>query len=178
LSYKRRLVIDTSVLVMASGGQDGIVPTSRNCRNVLESVLRICHKAVVSEALNIEWENHRSKYIVQWRSAMQKRGKVIRIVATERPSLRQLILDEHIQSASHQEAAKKDFHLIEAAIETDWIVLSLDDTIRGIFAVCCDRDDHLASVIWVHPDDGTVLGWLEDGAMPDDDKRLAKYEPK
>lgn len=174
MSVRRRLVIDTSVL-RSAGGENAVHPTSAHCRAVLFAILQICHKATVSAELRAEWDKHQSKYATQWRSAMRKKGKLIETKLTEKTGLRNKVLQVHQQAPTKQEAALKDFHLVEAAIEADWIVISLDDTVRQIFAEACEIGDKLSEVVWVHPDDGDILTWLEDGAMPQQHKRLFAY---
>src|SRR5712691_9172343 len=68
-----------------------------------------------------------------------------------------------------REAMRKDFLLIEAALATDRIVISLDDTARGLFAVAARSVGELRNVAWVNPDkteEQSVL-WLENGAKPE-----------
>jgi hypothetical protein len=169
-------VIDANIL-RSAGGEEAVHPTSAQCRAVLSAILNICHKATVCSELREEWDKHQSKYATLWRSAMQKKRKIITIEVTEKSGLRQTVSDFHEQARTKQEAALKDFHLVEAAIETDWIVISLDDTVRKIFAEACQEGDQLAKVIWVHPSDEDILVWLENGAIPQDNKRLLAYNP-
>ena len=61
-----------------------------------------------------------------------------------------------------RESILKDFHLIEAALTTDKIVVSRDDRARSLFNV-----PELNTVVWVnpvtnHPD---CLTWLAEGAQ-------------
>lgn len=174
MSNRKRIVIDASVL-RAAGGENAIHPTSKHCRDVLYAVLTICHKAVLSDALREEWDAHQSKFAKIWRSSMQKRKKIIPLPVAEKLGIRNQVLDRHQASERNQEAALKDFHLIEAAIDTDRIVVSLDDTVRRIFAEACAGEDGLSQIIWVHLDESDILRWLESGAYHLDAKRLAAY---
>lgn len=175
MTFRQRLVIDANIL-RAAGAHNAINPASRNCRAVLFSILTICHKATLCATLREEWDKHQSKYALKWRSAMQKKGKLIDIQVTVKTGLRQSVLDNCRDAISRQEAATKDFHLVEAAIETDWIVISADNTVREIFADACRKGDKLSEIVWVHPDDEDILDWLADGAIRQQDKQLSAYK--
>jgi hypothetical protein len=66
---------------------------------------------------------------------------------------------------------QKDLHLVEAALVTDRIVISLDETARAELSVPA-----AAEVMWVHPVDkgGHVVYWLNKGAEPIDAWKLGQ----
>ncbi|MGA2881051.1 MAG: hypothetical protein ABSG13_19040 [Bryobacteraceae bacterium] len=66
-------------------------------------------------------------------------------------------------------SAQKDLHLIEAALATDKIVISLDARARAELSV-----QAAAEVMWIHPVDegGHVIYWLNKGAEPVEAWRL------
>ncbi len=68
-------------------------------------------------------------------------------------------------------SAQKDLHLVEAALATDKIVISLDDRARSELSVPA-----AAGVMWVHPVDegGHVIYWLNKGAEPRDEWRMGQ----
>jgi hypothetical protein len=68
-------------------------------------------------------------------------------------------------------SAQKDLHLIEAALATDNVVVSLDDKARAELSVPA-----AAEVMWVHPVDegGHVIYWLNKGAEPVDEWKLGQ----
>lgn len=175
MSIRRVLVVDTSVLVNAAGGQDAKVPTSINCLAVTEAIYTICHKVAVSPMLQTEWDNHASVYSRKWQAAMLRRGKIVLVEAKERPGIRQKVLEKYEHATAKQDAVLKDFHLVEAAIEADRIVISLDNTVRDLFGGACDEDDKLSEIMWVHPNDEDILDWLEKGALPDPEKYLIVF---
>ena len=51
-----------------------------------------------------------------------------------------------------REAARKDCHLLYAALESDRTVASLDETIRRLFAAACPAAVEIRDVVWVNPD--------------------------
>ena len=71
----------------------------------------------------------------------------------------------------------KDFHLIEAALQTDKTVISVDETVRLCFHTVAQRVHILKHIIWVNPckDDELCIEWLHNGAESEQ-KRLLGHE--
>ena len=69
-------------------------------------------------------------------------------------------------------SARKDLHLIEAALATDNIVISLDDRARTELSLPA-----AAEVMWVNPVDerGHVICWLNKGAEPIEEWKLGQH---
>jgi len=153
------LVIDASV-ANAAGWSDH--PDSSASRYFLRAVLDTCHQMVLTPALAEEWRRHQSKYAREWRKSTYARRKIRQLEAAENGNLRARILDP---GAGLQALAirRKDVRLIEAAILTGHIVVSLDEEAREAFEV-----RELNSVMWVNPvqEHEGVSTWLEDGAPP------------
>jgi hypothetical protein len=66
---------------------------------------------------------------------------------------------------------EKDCLLIEAALATNRIILSLDETARGHFERSCGKVGELRSIMWANPfrpEEGVVT-WIRTGCerMPD-----------
>jgi len=116
----RRLVIDASV---ASAAGQTMAPASRRCREFLQAVLRISHRAAMTPLLREEWKRHQSLFARAWLAEMTSKGKVEATPDVQNDQLR--------TEAPGTRSAQKDLHLIEAALATDKIVVSLDDTARG-----------------------------------------------
>src|ERR1700733_12490318 len=133
----RRLVIDASV---ASAAGQTMAPASRRCREFLQAVLRISHRAAMTPLLREEWKRHQSLFARAWLAEMTSKGKVEATPDVQNDQLR--------TEAPGTRSAQKDLHLIEAALATDKIVVSLDDTARGELSVPA-----AAEVMWVHPVD-------------------------
>ncbi|VXD11233.1 hypothetical protein PL8927_140065 [Planktothrix serta PCC 8927] len=68
------LVIDASV-ARSCGGEDAKHPTSKNCRDFLNAVLKICHSMVMTPELKVEWNKHESTFARKWRVSMIARRK-------------------------------------------------------------------------------------------------------
>jgi hypothetical protein len=73
------------------------------------------------------------------------------------------------RSSEQREAVRKDLHLIEAALQADRIIVSLDENARMLFQV-----QELHPIIWVNPvsEHLRIQSWLEHGAPPVDEWKL------
>ena len=74
------------------------------------------------------------------------------------------------------EALRKDFHLLQAALATDQTVISLDETIRGLFKRASQQVGEILNIIWVNPDrtaEEHPIAWLQNGAPSEPHRRLS-----
>jgi hypothetical protein len=129
----RRLVVDASV---ASAAGQTRHPTSFRSREFLGEVLKISHRMVMTATIADEWDRHQSLYATRWRAEMRARNKVIDSSDVQNEEVRrQVRLSKTVQ---------KDLHLIEAALATDQIVISLDDRAQAELCVNATKE-----VTWV-----------------------------
>jgi hypothetical protein len=103
-AVSRRLVIDASV---ASAAGQTMAPASRRCREFLQAFLCISHRAAMTPLLREEWKRHQSLFARARLAAVTSEGKVQAVPDAGRGAL------------------------VKAALATDKIVVSLDDTARG-----------------------------------------------
>ena len=83
-----------------------------------------------------------------------------------RDEIRRLPLPERTVAAM-----LKDAHLVEAALSTDGLIVSLDDEARKGFARASQSIPRIEGIVWVNPErDRNVRDWLRSGA-PRDEKR-------
>jgi len=159
----KNLVIDASV-ARASGGDGATHPTSVITRDFLQAVLTICHKAVMTPAIRDEWNQHQSNFALKWRRSMMARRKLMLLDVEERQDVRQSVELEDV-TPEQKDAMLKDCHLIEAALQTDRQIISLDDTARKLFVGLSHRVADIQDVTWVNPvsDTEQVMTWLEGG---------------
>jgi len=146
----RRIVIDASIL-RAAGSIDAVHPTAAHCRDVLQAVLTICHRAALSADLKVEWKQHQSKFARKWRTEMYARGKVIDVLACP-PE--QALGDRRADapfSDNHRQALEKDTHLVMAAAETDHIIFSLDDRMRALLNRLPRNQPETRRLLWINP---------------------------
>lgn len=193
-SKSRRLVIDTSVAQAA--GRSNNSPPSKPCRDFLLAVLEICHHFVMTPDLRAEWNRHQTEFVSEWRKEMIARKKFHFVSPDENDLLREnlekcatnglAVKAEYISPRSLSQlnaddpnenakaAMLKDLCLLEAALATDKTVISLDNTVRNLFAVATEQITEIRSIVWVNPneDEEKTQAWLEKGAKPDKSLRL------
>jgi hypothetical protein len=167
----RRIVVDASVAMSAG---KGIHPISAMSRDFLLEMMTICHKAVVSKEIMVEWKKHASLFSVSWLAAMRRRRKVV----TVNPETG----EEHLQvlrriagfTSQQIDAMEKDLLLILAALETDELIASCDSTARNLFARASREVTVIQNIVWVNPIDEnhSPLDWLKSGARNSPDRRL------
>jgi len=168
----RRLIIDASI-ARAAGREEAIHPTSKHCCEFLTTVLKVCHRIVITPDILQEWKKHQSRFASTWLSQMYGRKKVHdEVGATVDNKLRNGI-KQHTGSEKDCAAMLKDIHLIEAAQATDQTVISLDETVRKLFNLSTKHIGVLKNIVWVNPDkaDEQPFLWLKNGAKPEK-KRL------
>jgi len=173
-SDSKLLVIDADVACSSSETiKDD--PVSTLCQDFLEQVKKICHKAIKTDEIQKEWSNHESRYFRKWSVRMTKgimkifepNPKKIRSVKALKLGSR---VEKLVKSPKEKEAILKDLHLIEAALATDQIVISRDDTTAGLLKKYQDQIPEFQKIIWLNPTKNpeAVIKWLEAGANPQD----------
>lgn len=131
---------------------------------MLDTILRVCHSVVMPPQGWEEWRRHASVLARTWLSSMVARRKVVRL--EEPGDAPGDLLSRTGFGASQLRDAEKDFWMVHAALRTDGIVLSLDDTARGLYARVAERHRTVAKLIWVNPAESPdeIVRWLETGA--------------
>ena len=159
------LVIDTDIARAAGGGNKQREP-SKSCRLFMDIMLdHTEHKVVLTRAIQEEWNNHQSIATLTWRRTMIAQKRICLIHAPADARLRQKV-EECASSENKRKAMLKDIHLIEAAVQADKIVISMDETVRQCFREIIHNIRPLAFVAWVNPCiiEETPLDWLQNGA--------------
>lgn len=172
----KRLVIDTDV-ARASGSEEATQPRPKHCRNFLQKVLLLSYSVVMTPEISNEWKRHRSDFAREWRVSMDARKKVYRVNVPANEELR----DKIEKTAIHENEIgdmQKDFHLLEAALATDQTIVSLDETVRGLFARATQSVGEIRDIVWVNPErteKEEPLVWLQNGAPPEDHRKLRTW---
>lgn len=137
------LVVDADIL-RAAGHSEG---HASNIREVLQTILTVCHRVLLSGEARSEWDTHASRFARTWWTAMSSRGKIQPVV---------------LQLASHEAALgscglaperlpnlNKDLHLVVAALEHgDRIVISNDKRAAGGFSELACAIPAYGGVAW------------------------------
>ena len=170
----KQLVIDADV-ARASGSETATHPRAEHCRDFLNAVLSLSHRIVMTEKINNEWKNHQSRFARRWRVSMDARKKITRIDPPEDEEL-QAKVTTTTNDADEIEALRKDFHLLHAALATDQVIISLDETVRGLFKRASQQVGEIRNIIWVNPDrtaEEQPIAWLQNGAPPEPHRQLS-----
>lgn len=170
----KRLVIDTDV-ARAAGSETATHPRAAHCRDFLSAVLSLSYHIVMTKQINDEWKNHQSRFARRWRVSMDARKKIDRINPQGNQELQDKVTNT-TNDAHEIEAMEKDFHLLQAALATDQTVISLDETVRGLFKRASQQVGEIRDIIWVNPDrteEEQPIAWLQNGAPSEPHRRLS-----
>ena len=172
----KRLVVNASI-AGAAGGEDATVSVSINCTVFLETFRDECpHHIVMTPELSEEWNAHQSMFAARWLKSMIARKRFNFV----EPEVDREMRDKIERTATREnevELMRKDFHLLEAARETDHTIISLDETVRGCFARATRRVGEIQHIVWVNPEhtEEEPLVWLQNGAPPDEHRQLRTW---
>ena len=125
--------------------------------------------------LSEEWNKHQSNFSARWLKSIIARKRFIYV----NPPQNSTLSDKIEMTASRErdiEALQKDFHLLQAALATDQTVISLDQTIRGLFKRASQQVGEIRDIIWVNPDrtaEEQPIAWLQNGAPPEAHRQLS-----
>ena len=169
----KRLVVDASV-ARAAGDEDATASVSINCTEFLETFRDECqHHIVMTLEISEEWNTHQSNFATTWLKSMiaKKRFNYVK------PSVDKALCYKIEKTATNKKACediRKDFHLLEAALETDRIIISLDETVRQHFTQAAPSVGEIRDIVWVNPErtEEQPLPWLRDGAPPEAHRKL------
>ena len=150
----RLLVVDASVM-RSAGSTDGI---AAECMAVLTDILNICHKAVLTDDIQSEWNKHQSGEAKKWRARMVAKKKI----KFTRPD--KLFFEEQVESKVPAEFSKdkaelnKDTHLLAAADAADKILLTCDDALLKL----CNKYNIHQNLEWLNPRNKTTCPRLQE----------------
>ena len=173
----KRLVVNASV-ARAAGGVEATASVSISCTEFLETFRDECpHHVVMTPELFEEWDENQSKFAATWLRSMIARKRFDYVD----PPVNQALRDEIEGTATREteiEVMRKDFRLLEAARETDHTIISLDETVRGLFARAAQGVGEIRDIVWVNPEhteEEEPIEWLQNGAPPDDHRKLRAW---
>jgi hypothetical protein len=109
---------------------------------------------------------------------MVQSNRIVALEDVDYDVLRQTI-DAYAPQQGVADLMQKDRHLIEAALETDLRILSLDDQVRGHFSRRCDDIDLIQDILWANPrlPDEECIDWVVMGTPRKDKRLLCEYIP-
>ena len=158
----RRLVVDTNVARAASETKK---PISDACRRVMETMLSEQHKVVLSATQFQEWQKHQSLYSKGWLARMKSR-KLWHVLAPEPDSGLAARAKKIACTAEVRQEIVKDLHLLENALATDKVVLSMETNVFRLFSEHKKVLKVPEPVAWVNPTDDieACVAWIAGGA--------------
>lgn len=170
----RRLVVDASV---AAAAGETMAPTSKRCRDFLLTLRQETDcRVVMPPPLKDEWDAHRSGFARTWLVNMAQRGRVIPDPVEPSDKMRRKIESAAAKKKKEADALLKDFHLIEAAINNDRTVVSLDEIVRRLFKAAAQSVEAIRKVVWVNPVKPAedAVEWLRGGARAEAARMLGR----
>ena len=139
----RRLVVDACVLQSAGETQHSL-----SCRDVLTTILEICHTVVMTPAIREEWKHHRSNIALKWWGSMRARKK---IETLREAGVKNLSMPVGIGSESERKALQKDLHLVEAALRADGIIITREVELPALWEKYSQHFKSLRPIKWFDP---------------------------
>lgn len=168
----RCLVIDADI-ARSAGGLDAQEGRSKSCRDFLIALRETPHKVVTTETISAEWHKHQSGFTRKWFASMVARKKVCWVKAAADEVLRDKVT---VAAKTEKKCAAmlKDIHLIEAALQVDKIVISMDETVHNCFCEIAQTVGMLKLIVWVNPckDAEKPIVWLQNGAAADKERQI------
>ena len=144
------LVIDASIL-RAAGSEGATHPVSTYSRKLLLDILEICHRGSLSISIKEEWATHQSRFSRAWQVQMYSRRKIGNPSGRDCAHLKEAIKSCAGVSEKQREAAVKDFLLIEAALNGDKIIFSIDKRAREVYCELSKTIRDFADIFWLNP---------------------------
>ena len=134
------------------------------CREILQSILSVCHRAVFNGVMREDWQRHESAFARRWRVQMASRRKIVNASAEDDVGLEQAI-GEGAPSSKAATQLMKDIHLVVAALQTDRVILTLDDRARKGFEALAGTYRGLNRLRWLDPsrEHDEIQTWLKGG---------------
>jgi hypothetical protein len=173
----KQLVIDASV-ARSCGGSEANYPTSVHCRDFLNAVLELSHQVVMNPAIRDEWNKHESSYALAWRRSMVAKKRLVVQSKSERDPAIWDFLEKMAKTDRQYHEITKDICLLEAALASDRIIISLDEnTARKFFNKAAVDLKLLRSIAWLNPDkieDEQPIAWIQ-ADCPLDEWRMLGY---
>ncbi|MBE3143699.1 MAG: hypothetical protein IMZ61_07235 [Planctomycetes bacterium] len=143
----RNLVVDASV--MCASGRTAH-PVSKASREALEAILQICHHAVMTADIRREWEGRKSLFSEIWRAAMESKGKIHDLNGVDAAELSAAMMASSMDPSEFK-LVEKDAHIINAALSSDKILVTLDDRLKRTMEKYGSLASIAARIKWVNP---------------------------
>lgn len=166
---RKRIVVDADIV--------SVNQYPKECRKFMNDILNICHHVVLSEPILTEWKNHQLDHYIRWRGSLVEKNKECFIAPEQFPDIKIKIISNTPEDKL--EPVLKDYHLIDAALATDKIIISLDNHARKAYSKISAQVKELKQITWLDPADvniNEITTWLNKGAKPKKEWKLTSFE--
>lgn len=172
----RRLVVDADIVAAATAH---VNPRSVQCTTLLATILATRHVVTLPPFLREEWERRFPRASHIWLTAMYAR----RLVHEPELNPNRGVAGALARLPFHPDIVAivvKDAHLLEAALATDRIVLSMDETAYYHFCDAAATLSQIRPVMWANPERAAddCITWLTTGAKPETKRRIGRRPRK
>lgn len=175
----KKIVVDANVARSAGENSDRD-PTSSSCRLTLQAIEEGAFQIVLGAELYEEWRRHQSVFTRVWLTRMTSQN---RISSYESGSEECRSIKNNLQAAIPMreiyKIVEKDYHLIEAAIVTDKLIISVETHSRDHYRMYSNVIQVLQEICLMNPADPEekVVAWLKAGAKHSDCRKLVPHDP-
>lgn len=142
--------------VMRSAGETDFWE-SVNARSALDAIFSAEVDVIVDLGLLAEWDKHASAYSLKWRASLETKGRIVFVELNE-CAFDAFNLSLKYMDSSNAMCAKKDSHLVISALNFKAIIISNENSSRGVFHRLSFFLDALFEVRWVKPSSHILLG--------------------
>lgn len=168
-----KIIVADACLALDAGSKSPPKERGARVRILLTAVLDGDYSAGFTDELWREWRKHAALFARRWLVTMQSRRKVKKLSPAPNFGLKARALATAPTESIHDEM-EKDWHLCEAALDTDRTVASSDDTARSYFATASASVAALKPIVWVNPATEDLGDWMDRGAPDEVDRRLGR----
>lgn len=171
LPQGHQVIIDADIMHAASGKENDL---STRCREVLDNVLEEGHSLLRTPSMKTEWDNHASRYSLNWLRLMQSRRRLLDIEEAETGVAG--ALNNLAVLPAELRIMLKDCHLLEAALAGDKRIISKDEAAYFHFYQASGSISQLRKIMWASParPKDECAEWLAAGAKPEAKRKIGR----
>ena len=166
----KKFIVD-ACLALDAGSKDPPAKRGAMVRRFLIALYDAPHIVGFTTELEQEWNKHSARFARSWLKSMRSKGRVLRLSPQPIANLRDRTLAT-AASDNIYDAMEKDWHLVEAALDTDRKIASSDDKARNYYVNAAASVRRLRPIVWVNPATEDLADWVANADPEGADKRL------
>lgn len=165
-------ILDACV-VRGAGNSQAI--ESKRCRETIDAIKNHRHILLVDSTLWGEWRRHTTIYSSAWLTEIVSRGQ-IQAIELKPNHQQEITLAIEKLPAQQRPVATKDIHILHAAIQSNALVISSEQSCRTAYVVCGVHYPPIQGIYWVSPlSCETLPVWLASNSQPQLDWLLINH---